>query len=186
MGPAPLISEDQGPIHNPFDCLLVPAVPADIGGTAASETPPGTSTPAIRPVTDPFRDLPEGLQVLIDQAIAACVAAAFQGHRSESVVFESFSYGRISPSASLTGPHSPDAARGSEDFTLGEELHSDFSDDDGVFPDTPAFTGLFPPNRFRSLLHKARTTASLKEDECPRKCRIPSRVNATVFSRSRR
>lgn len=34
----------------------------------------------------------------------------------------------------------------------------DLSDDEGLMPDQPAFVGLFRPQLFRSLLHKAKIT----------------------------
>lgn len=44
------------------------------------------------------------------------------------------------------------------DSDHGEECPEDieFSEDGGLMPDTPSFTGLFRPSLFKSLLHKAR------------------------------
>lgn len=37
----------------------------------------------------------------------------------------------------------------------------EFSDDEGILPDLPSFTGLFKPSLFKALLHKARQTTNL-------------------------
>lgn len=46
---------------------------------------------------------------------------------------------------------------------MGDEGQREFdlSEDEGLILDPPAFTGLFPPALFKSLLHKARTTTHL-------------------------
>lgn len=44
----------------------------------------------------------------------------------------------------------------------GEDCSDDieFSEDEGLMPDSPAYTGLFRPALFKSLLHKARLTTN--------------------------
>lgn len=42
-----------------------------------------------------------------------------------------------------------------------ERRDPDLSDDEGLFPEQPAFTGLFPPTIFKSLLFKAVNAAQL-------------------------
>lgn len=51
----------------------------------------------------------------------------------------------------------------SEDSLLDDEDRRDmeFSDDEGMLPDRLAFTGLFHPSLFKSLLHKAKVTTHL-------------------------
>lgn len=52
---------------------------------------------------------------------------------------------------------------------MGDEDQGDqeFSDDEGLIPDRPAFTGLFHPTLFKSLLYKAKTTAPMGVAEAP-------------------
>lgn len=73
------------------------------------------------------------------------------------------------PSASLIGSlqRSPSHSGGSADLFLRQEAQRepDLSDDEGVLPDTPAFTGLFPDGLFKSLLYKAKVTTGLQESE---------------------
>ncbi|XP_034296175.1 lamina-associated polypeptide 2, isoforms alpha/zeta-like [Pantherophis guttatus] len=51
----------------------------------------------------------------------------------------------------------------SEDSEQEEELPEEleFSEDEGLAPDTPAFSGLFRPSLFKSLLHKARQITNM-------------------------
>lgn len=37
----------------------------------------------------------------------------------------------------------------------------EFSEDEGLMPDRPAFTGLFCPSVFKSLLHKAKVVTNI-------------------------
>lgn len=55
------------------------------------------------------------------------------------------------------------------DSWRGEEDQGDpeFSDNEGVLPDRPAFMGLFCPSVFKSLLHKAKVTTNMGVDETP-------------------
>lgn len=46
-------------------------------------------------------------------------------------------------------------------LTAGDPREPDLSDDEGLPPEQPAFTGLFPPALFKSLLFKAVNTAQL-------------------------
>lgn len=40
-------------------------------------------------------------------------------------------------------------------------MDQEFFDDEGRVPDKPAFSGLFRPTLFKSLLYKAKTTANM-------------------------
>ncbi|XP_060549504.1 uncharacterized protein LOC132712369 [Pantherophis guttatus] len=64
---------------------------------------------------------------------------------------------------SIDAPDSPVASVSSHASSLAEEVSHelDLSEDEGLPPDQPAFTGLFPQALFKSLLHKAVLTAQL-------------------------
>lgn len=63
------------------------------------------------------------------------------------------------------GSHSPSHKESTslDDSDQGEDCPEDieFSEDEGLLPDTPAFSGFFRPSLFKSLLHKARVTTNL-------------------------
>lgn len=55
-----------------------------------------------------------------------------------------------------------------DDSSLEDEevhRHMEFSDDEDLLPDRPAFTGLFRPSLFKSLLHKVKMTTHLAASE---------------------
>lgn len=68
-----------------------------------------------------------------------------------------------------TRPRSPvrEEAGSSANSDQGEDFPEDleFSEDEGLAPDAPAFTGLFRPALFRSLLHKARLAMNFSAPE---------------------
>lgn len=59
--------------------------------------------------------------------------------------------------------HSPSRKESASSIDSGPLCPEDieFSEDEDLLPDTPAFTGLFRPSLFKSLLHKARLTTNL-------------------------
>lgn len=87
-------------------------------------------------------------------------------------------------------PHS--LAKGDSDLSA-ESDHRDkgpeileFLDDEGLAPDVPAFTGLFRPALFKSLLHKARLTTNLgAADEQPSTSRAEPGPHDTLFKMSK-
>lgn len=140
-GPVLLTPGEQGPAQNPFACQLDPSVPADPGSVSAVAASASVSPLTARPASDPFKDLPEDLQILIDQTIASHMATVFQGHHLGSVVSEQSAHIQGYPSASLTSSHSPDASRSSEVFVFEGKHHSDFSDDRGYSQTHPPLQG---------------------------------------------
>lgn len=136
---------------DPFACAITPQDPS----------PAQSSNPLDLQV------LPEVVQHLIARAISHGIATGIREHRSASVVSESLHSRRtrVSPSASLTGTpeRSTTRSKGSADLGLEDEPQrdTDLSDDDGAPPDVLAFTGLFPQELFKSLLHKAKVTSGL-------------------------
>lgn len=91
-----------------------------------------------------------------------------QRRRPASLVSEPSAYSHQQPQlpagqSAFPGPRSHSPSLGSEDSLLGDEGQREFdlSEDEGLILDSPAFTGLFPPALFKSLLHKARTTTHL-------------------------
>lgn len=66
-------------------------------------------------------------------------------------------------SLSIEAPDSPISSAGSLTYSLAEMdlLEHDLSEDEGLPPNQPAFTGLFPQALFKSLLFKAINTAHL-------------------------
>lgn len=70
---------------------------------------------------------------------------------------------------SLQAQCSPSPSSGCDESFLGDESQRelDLCEDEGLVPDPPAFTGLFPPTLFKSLLHKARATAQLGAGTTP-------------------
>lgn len=106
---------------------------------------------------DQLSNLPENIQLLIAQAITKGIATDLQRQHSELLASESISHPQwASPLASLTDPphHSSTHSRDSDDFFLGEETQrdSDFSDDEGVSHEIPAFMGLFPSRMVQILI----------------------------------
>lgn len=67
------------------------------------------------------------------------------------------------PNRLLQHPTRKEASTAQADSDQGEDYTEDieFSEGDDLPPDNPAFTGLFRPSLFKSLLHKARLTTNL-------------------------
>ncbi|KAG8136421.1 hypothetical protein E2320_005002 [Naja naja] len=64
---------------------------------------------------------------------------------------------------------SPNSCMQSRESLSEDEDQRDLalSEDEGLFPDPLAFTGLFSPALFKSLLHKAKTMAHMGVDSHP-------------------
>lgn len=56
------------------------------------------------------------------------------------------------------------------------------SDNEGMTPDPSLFSGLFWPDLFKSLLHKAKGTANLGADPAPETARAPADSGHMLFS----
>lgn len=127
-------SKDQSK-GDPFTCSIAP------------QDPPSAPPAAQRSNPLELEDLPEMVQHLIARAISYGITIGIREHRSASLVSERLHsrHIHVSPSASLTGfpERSPTRSRGSVDLCLDDkpQRDTDLSDDEGAFPDVPAFTG---------------------------------------------
>lgn len=111
--------------------------------------------------------LPKQIQNIISAAVHQSLAAQFRPPSRALSVASGASASRLADCRedALQGaaPDSP-ISTGSQVSSLAEaELHEfDLSEDEGLPPDQPAFTGLFPQALFKSLLFKAVNTAGLR------------------------
>lgn len=117
----------------------------------------GLRTPDPPPV-GPQLDLQGMLSMALSNILVAGLQDASQVPHSglaQSVVLSQPTHRSRSPHQRET-----DSSGGSDQ---AEEFPEDleFSEDEGLVPDAPAFIGLFCPALFRSLLHKARLTTNL-------------------------
>lgn len=68
----------------------------------------------------------------------------------------------MSEAPALIRSRPPSITFSGKESLAGEDIRDqDLSDDEDLSPDLPSFMGLFKPQIFRSLLHKAKTTTSL-------------------------
>lgn len=108
---------------------------------------------------------PEAMANLIAEAVQQGITASMQ-MRAQSGVSD---YPSSQVSQELTGKQDPhhgldfQAASPSQGSVMGEDnlRDLDLSDDEDLVPDQPSFMGLFRPQLFRSLLHKAKATTRL-------------------------
>ncbi|XP_015679209.1 uncharacterized protein LOC107294491 [Protobothrops mucrosquamatus] len=154
--------------------LQIPAPP----GTAGSLGPEATFTPTATGLRLPETretGLSEQMQLLISQAVAQAVASTLHHRaRTESIASEvpshsNASYVSQAEAAAYQGPVSPfNSSRSRRSFTGDDEQRElGLSEDEDLPPDPPTFTGLFNPALFKSLLHKARSTAQLGPEGIP-------------------
>lgn len=66
------------------------------------------------------------------------------------------------PSGRHASPSQQESSQ-SDGSSIEEDYPDDleFSEDEGLWPDRPAFTGLFRPSVFKSLLHKAKVATNI-------------------------
>lgn len=125
-----------------------------------------TFTPTAAGLRDPVGSSPTpplDLQTFLSSAFSSFLAAGLQqatqlppqplaGHSAQQAPPTSSSHSTRRGAATAQADSDP-----SEDCP--EDI--EFSEDDDLPPDNPAFTGLFRPSLFKSLLHKARLTTNL-------------------------
>lgn len=58
----------------------------------------------------------------------------------------------------------------------------ELSEDEGIAPDKPVFSGLFIPSLFKSLLHKAKVTTKLADASLQDTQQAPSQPHDNLFS----
>lgn len=63
-----------------------------------------------------------------------------------------------------------------------EQMDLSLSEDEDLSPDPPSFVGLFNPALFKSLLHKASSTAKIGPERVPQAGPSTSQDTGTVFS----
>lgn len=107
------------------------------------------------------------IQTFIVETISKAMALGFQ----QEGYFPSMSASLQLPASLDPGPGSPSQqdSTHSTDFLWGDDDLGDpeFSEDEGLLPDKPAFTGLFRPSIFKSLLHKAKVSTNMGVSEAP-------------------
>lgn len=114
------------------------------------------------------------MQLIIEDAIRQGIADGIQQSRRALSVASGFSLDPgLGQVAQLPGelptfpePYSPASSQRSQSSLSGEEgqREMELSEDEGLTPDQPVFTGLFHPALFRSLLFKARNSTRLGAD----------------------
>ncbi|XP_039201698.1 uncharacterized protein LOC120308997 [Crotalus tigris] len=154
--------------------LPIPAPPS----TAGPLRPEATFTPTASGLRAPEAQeiaLTQQMQLFISQAVAQALASNLhQRARPESTASEvpshsNASYLSQSEADTYQGPVSPfNSSMSRTSFTGDDEQRElGLSEDEDLPPDPPAFTGLFNPALFKSLLHKARSTAQLGPEGVP-------------------
>lgn len=147
----------------PFECT----VPADREtlGLPRWLSPEATFSPTaagLRPVEDQSSAFSIEMCKVISWAISQEIAETFHQRDQRPASLAPTQPLPYAPSdrALLPGPSSTYPSLGSENSFWGEEdqLEQDLSEAEGLTPDKPAFTGLFKPSLFKSLLFKAKTT----------------------------
>ncbi|XP_039201699.1 lamina-associated polypeptide 2-like [Crotalus tigris] len=154
--------------------LQIPAPPGKAGplGPEATFTP---TAAGLRPPEAQEIALSEQMQLLISQAVAQVVASTLhQRARPESTASEVPSHSNASylsqaEADTYQGPVSQfNSSMSRTSFTGDEEQRElGLSEDEDLPPDPPAFTGLFNPDLFKSLLQKATSTAQLGPEGVP-------------------
>lgn len=124
------------------------------------------------------------MQVIIANAIQQGIAAGLQqmqGHPGQGATMCPAGINDYTPAAgSLSpAPAQDDQASGSEE---GEIREVDLLEDEGMTPDQPAFSGLFQPSLFKSLLFKAKTSANFGSKAAAAPLRTEAVSAETLFS----
>ncbi|XP_060541070.1 uncharacterized protein LOC117659200 [Pantherophis guttatus] len=169
----------------------------------AKITPEATSTPAVaglRPkeTQEPEKSLPKETQhpqitprmrLMISEAIARGIAAGMQQNQqaaSDHTPHEGQPPAPDNPRdvAALPRPLSPAPSIHSQESLLDDEepQGSMVSEDKGGTTDTLAFTGLFNPALFKTLLHRAKATARIEDSSASDPASGLSDPNSLVFS----
>lgn len=166
----------ETPLASSSDGIPQPAT-ALAGATSVSRSMPDVSQVSLDPLQIPRRSLPEAtftptaaglrapesqppaasldLQSILSTALSTILASSLhQTTQSQPQV----PVPEVVPSRTTDRPRSPyrDDSDSSVDSDRGEADPEDleFSEDEGLVPDAPVFSGLFRPALFRSLLHK--------------------------------
>ncbi|XP_039180626.1 DBIRD complex subunit ZNF326 isoform X2 [Crotalus tigris] len=151
--------------------LHIPTPP----GTARPLGPEATFTPTaagLRPPEAQETELLERMQLLISQAIAQGVASTLQQKaRPESGIpsHSNVSYLSQAEAAAYQGSVSPSNSSMSRGSFIGddEQTEQEMSEDENLSPDLSPFMSVFNPALFKSLLHKARSTAQIGSEGAP-------------------
>lgn len=168
--PTPALSPDRSIVGEAVCDLEAASVFPEAAEVVQSSSPQQPANQVPDPPTDQTsQSLPTitpPLALLISEAIRQGIAQGLQQksahppeapihHRSEA----------LSDQEELEGIAMADEAADSvsqDSLSEGEIVaDQDLSDDEGLEPDQPAFIGLFRPNLFRSLLHKAQVVTGL-------------------------
>lgn len=158
-----------------WDCPLTISTTGLWGSVSASNSAPPVSDPvAHEPAVDPTPSQasvcqhigPEQLQQMIAAAVQQSLSATLPTSRVPSVIdcpSISLDSDDQEDSLSAAGHNSPTASHYSCPSRLGDvdSCEPDLSDDEGLPPEQPAFSGLFPQALFKSLLYKAVNTVQL-------------------------
>lgn len=174
--------------------LSLPDVSA--AGLAASHTPlrrqpEATFTPTaagLRAAEGCLSGSQLDFQSLLSTALSSLLAAGIQ--QATHPPLQSLPIQHLAQANPSTGAHSPPCkeSASSIDSKHGEDCPEDieFSEDEGLLPDAPAFTGLFRPSLLKSLLHKARLTTNLGKNDTPlSKSQIASGPHDLLFRLSK-
>lgn len=101
-------------------------------------------------------------QSILSSALSTILAAGLQ----QAPIAPTLLTGHgVTPTRVTRRPHSlqkEESDSSDSDQAEAEPEDLEFLEDEGLPPDTPAFTGLFRPTLFKSLLHKARLTTNLR------------------------
>lgn len=148
-------------------------------GKSSLLTPEATFIPTVaglHPREDQKPEISTQMSLLISEAIAQGIAAGLQqNHQMASTASDiTLNQGQHSVPqvprdlSAFQRPHSPTSSMQIREYLLDDEEHRELmlSEDEGMAPEPPAFTGLFRPALFKTLntRHKANTTAHIGAD----------------------
>lgn len=183
----PVSVPSEGRIPTP-DQISLQDCPLDIQtlnlwGTACDPLPTSPSAPVrISSEVRPARDLaqtghrPEDIQQMIAAAMQQSLAAHIfptskrpAAHSIQSDLSVSPERGDVEDALSIVGSDfpTPSCVSRPSAFEDVEAQEPELSEDEGLPPDQPAFTGLFPQALFKSLLFKAINTVQLSTSSQP-------------------
>lgn len=151
---------------DPAPSLAGPAVESHAHPQERRSAPEATFTPTaagLHAGEGPHPGLPCDIQTVISETISrTLMASAQQGAHLSSMSAAPPPHVDSYVNIDLHDSSQQDSVHG-EDSLLDDDDHRDmeFSDNEGMLPDRPAFTGLFRLSLFKSLLHKAKRTTNL-------------------------
>ncbi|XP_070605566.1 titin-like [Erythrolamprus reginae] len=135
--------------------------------TAAPSTP---SAAGVRPKETQEPEISPQMRLIISQAIAQGIAAGIQ-QKQQAASSAPTNQGQSIASDNSRDlpvpqrPHCPASSIHTPESLWGDEEQKELMvSEDGVAPNRPAFTGLFNPALFKTLLYKAKTTAGVGAD----------------------